>query len=175
MSAPLATYTCWSGSSGSVSVPPAGTAARRVAAAVPSRAAAARSCPDATGTSSPSGSVTGAVAYEGGAPDSSGGSQTWTNGSARSRRGRPRVDHARPGREHLDLPRALVAALGVGVHQGPGEHPRHDLEVGVRVVGEALGAQQVVVVADDRAESDVLGVVVLPEREGVPGGPTLLP
>ena len=86
------------------------------------------------------------------------------------------VDHAGAGGQHLDRARddrAFVAVV-VGVHERPGQHPRDDLQVAVRVVREpAARAQDVVVVADHGPESDVLGVVVGAERERMAGAPSL--
>ena len=114
-----------------------------------SRSAPARSAP---GTARPA-----LTAYAGGVPGSSGVSQTWTKRAGplpvrRSRRGPrrsrrtapapPRDDRARRG------PRSSVCT------QRPGQHPRDDLEVAVRVVVEAAArAEQVVVVADHRPEA----------------------
>ena len=99
-------------------------------------------------------------------------------GSAPTGSGDLGVHHARAGRQHLHRAGHDHAGVPVvvGVRAAPRQHPGDDLEVAVRVVGEAgAGREQVVVVADQRPEADVLGVVVGAERERVPGDPSLTP
>ncbi len=81
------------------------------------------------------------------------------------------VPHAGAGRQPLHLAGSddVRVPLGVLVHQRPGQHPGHDLEVGVRVqVVAAARRDPVVVVRHEHRVPHVGRVVVLPERERVP-------
>ena len=165
---PVAANTCWRGSSGrSTAWPGASRATSSRAPVVPT----GRPAPPATSTSSP---VVG------------GASPTTYDGRRARRLGRqPRLDEpaatrsgvgdlgvpdARSGRQDLG-PTGLedVARAGrVGVHEGALEHPGHDLQLGVRVLGIAgAGGQDVVVVAHQRTEAEIGRVVVLAEGEGM--------
>ena len=177
-SAPFATKTCWSGSSGSVTVPPAGEprdVERRGGGAEPGRRP-----PEVTGRDRHQLTL-GQADRRGGVRRRRarlvGRSQTWMN------RAGPdgwcaisACDHAGAGGQHLHRARddGTLVAVVVGVHERPGQHPRDDLQVAVRMVREpAARAQHMVVVADHRPESDVLGVVVGAERERVAGARSL--
>ena len=71
-----------------------------------------------------------------------------------------------PGPSVVDAPDESVCSSGAG------HHPRHDHQVGVGVRREPLAlAQQVLVVADHRAEGHVLRVVPGSERERVQRAP----
>ena len=86
------------------------------------------------------------------------------------------VDDTGAGGQHLDGARddGTLVTVVVGVHERPGQHPRDDLQVAVRMVREpASRAQDMVVVTDHGPESDVLGVVVGAERERVAGAAPL--
>ena len=81
-----------------------------------------------------------------------------------------RVHDAGAGRHPLHAPRCDDAAgpRGVLVRQLTGDHPGHDLEVAVGVVGIAVPRLHVVVVVRHQTtERGVGGVVVVAEREGV--------
>ena len=142
-SAPRATKTCCSGSSGSTTVsPPREPGHRERRARGASRTAAAGSSADATGTSSPRAGRPRATSYDG-APAGlvAGVSQACTNrvGPARSRRSRCARRRSRPtapGPRRAATAPAWRRSESVCT-QRAGEHPRDDLDVAVRVVVEA--------------------------------------
>ena len=174
-SAPRATKTCWSGSSGSVTVRAGGEPGDpEVARRWPSRTAATAAVPRRDRhqldrrAASPASRRTTAPRRA-----ASGVSQAWTKRVGPARGGDLGVHDAGAGGQHLHL----AGPDDAGVPRGVGVLRARRSSTQVTISTSRCGwsskpgrpAQQVVVVADQRTEADVVRVVVAAEREGVPG------